>query len=337
LRGHGFGGKLSHRGLLQRYNRDGVPDDEDTDDDNDGIPDAPIIDQEQPQIDITLNPIAVGGLSEQKIAQTVTVLNPGTLIGVNLPIACNTDLLVEIQGVTAGQPNGITLTQEVIPSASLPPPVLGKMRGIIFSSPIEFAAGEQFAIVLAVSSSVPTVDESCGIAPSSEEAEYPGGGAFFDSRPNRVGVWVPFGNSGTDDIPFQTIMLSNVDNCPLTPNPEQEDVDGDGQGDVCDDDNDNDGIADTIDTDDDNDGMPDAFERANGLDPLNPADANGDLDADGLTNAEEFGLGTGVRDPDTDNDGVTDGDEVAAGTDPTVHANAPAVIEAIKAILLGSD
>jgi subtilisin family serine protease len=244
--------------------RDGVPDDEDTDDDNDGIPDAPIIDQEQPQIDITLNPIAVGGLSEQKIAQTVTVLNPGTLIGVNLPIACNTDLLVEIQGVTAGQPNGITLTQEVIPSASLPPPVLGKMRGIIFSSPIEFAAGEQFAIVLAVSSSVPTVDESCGIAPSSEEAEYPGGGAFFDSRPNRVGVWVPFGNFGTDDIPFQTIMLSNVDNCPLTPNPEQEDVDGDGQGDVCDDDNDNDGIADTIDTDDDNDGMPDAFERANG-------------------------------------------------------------------------
>jgi hypothetical protein len=56
-----------------------------------------------------------------------------------------------------------------------------------------------------------------------------------------------------------------------------------------------------------------------------------------LTNAEEFGLGTGVRDPDTDNDGVTDGDEVAAGTDPTVHANAPAVIEAIKAILLSDD
>ena len=59
-------------------------------------------------------------------------------------------------------------------------------------------------------------------------------------------------------------------------------------------DTDDDGIADVLDPDDDNDGMPDWWENANGLNPLNPADANGDPDGDGLTNLEEFLLG---RDP----------------------------------------
>jgi hypothetical protein len=315
--------------------RDGVPDTEDTDDDNDGIPDAPVIDQEQPQLDLTVGAFVIGGNSEQKMAQTVTILTPGTLIGVNLPIACgDIDLLVRIQGVAADRPDGITRTQEIVPGENLPSPIADRMRSIIFSSPIELALGERIAIVL---SAGPPADQNCGITQSPEGAEYAGGSGFFDSRPNPVGVWVPLGDFGPDDVPFQTVMLSDVDNCPLTPNPNQEDIDGDGQGDVCDDDNDNDGITDNIDTDDDNDGMPDRFERANRLDPLNPSDANGDADADGLTNVEEFRLGTGVRDPDTDNDGVTDGDEVAAGTDPTVHVNAPAAIEAIKAILLGGD
>lgn len=42
----------------------------------------------------------------------------------------------------------------------------------------------------------------------------------------------------------------------------------------------------------DKDGMPDAWERANGLDPNNSADAAGDADGDGYTNIEEFLNGT---------------------------------------------
>ncbi len=70
---------------------------------------------------------------------------------------------------------------------------------------------------------------------------------------------------------------------------------------------DNDGIPDEIDTDDDNDGMPDAFEELYGLNPLDASDASVDLDSDGLTNLEEYQLGTDPTDNDTDNDGILDG------------------------------
>ncbi|YCM42755.1 LamG-like jellyroll fold domain-containing protein [Verrucomicrobiaceae bacterium 227] len=80
-------------------------------------------------------------------------------------------------------------------------------------------------------------------------------------------------------------------------------------------------------TDNDNDGLTNEYEEMfpGFLDP-NVADADQDVDTtdggigsvaqpDGLTNAEEFALGTDPSDADSDDDGILDGEEVIAGLD----------------------
>jgi len=63
--------------------------------------------------------------------------------------------------------------------------------------------------------------------------------------------------------------------------------------------------------DSDSDGIPDDWEIAHGLNPHDPSDALLDLDHDGLTNLQEYRLGTDLRVADTDSDGIPDGDEVS--------------------------
>ncbi|MHC4693630.1 MAG: fibronectin type III domain-containing protein, partial [Planctomycetota bacterium] len=70
--------------------------------------------------------------------------------------------------------------------------------------------------------------------------------------------------------------------------------------------------------DTDGDGLPDAYELLHTSPPsptaLNPGD---DLEPDGLTNMEEYQLGTNPNNPDTDGDTLLDGDEIAgAGLRP---------------------
>lgn len=60
-------------------------------------------------------------------------------------------------------------------------------------------------------------------------------------------------------------------------------------------DTDKDGIGNNADRDDDGDRMPDSFEILYQLKPLDPSDATGDLDNDGLTNLAEFTLGRNPR------------------------------------------
>jgi len=82
-------------------------------------------------------------------------------------------------------------------------------------------------------------------------------------------------------------------------------------------------IVDEVDTDED--GIPDWYELANGLN-VNVDDADDDNDAgegpDGLTNLQEFQLGTDPQNPDSDEDGLLDGAEVN-GTDNPYASDEP--------------
>lgn len=77
-------------------------------------------------------------------------------------------------------------------------------------------------------------------------------------------------------------------------------------------------VAISLEGDSDSDGMPDWWERHYGLAANNASDAASDLDSDGLTNLEEFNLGTYADKADSDGDSLTDAEEVNTYlTDPS--------------------
>ncbi|HMP97404.1 MAG TPA: thrombospondin type 3 repeat-containing protein [Kiritimatiellia bacterium] len=108
-------------------------------------------------------------------------------------------------------------------------------------------------------------------------------------------------DSDADGIP------NIIDNCPFDFNPDQQDTNGDGIGDVCDPcgdipfdpndagDLDGDGIPDYCDPDIDGDGLPNDWEILYGFDPRSPTiigESMDDPDNDGYTNLEEYIAGT---------------------------------------------
>jgi len=103
------------------------------------------------------------------------------------------------------------------------------------------------------------------------------------------------------------------------------------------DDSDGDGIKDGVDpepidansTDYDNDGMTNNFENLYGLNQYDASDADLDSDLDGLSNLQEFDVGTNPNNADTDGDGIIDGED-SAPIDDTVGDNQVAVFAAIS-------
>ena len=98
------------------------------------------------------------------------------------------------------------------------------------------------------------------------------------------------GISNLEEFEWWSVFTTN--NCAMSgPNPTMKDTDGDG--------------------------IPDGWEVINGLNPTDNTDAAGDADSDGLTNLQEYQLGTDPQNPDSDSDGIPDGTEFANGTDPS--------------------
>ncbi len=81
-------------------------------------------------------------------AQVVTAGISGQLTGVRLPVACESGALVlEIQGVTGSEPNGVVSASVTIPAANLP--TIGPtFRTLTFTTPAFVVAGGRFAIAV---------------------------------------------------------------------------------------------------------------------------------------------------------------------------------------------
>ena len=168
-------------------------------------PPVSVIDQTQPVVDLTVGGLAIGGGSDQMLAQTVTAGLSGSLQGLFLPVSCvdGAVLDVEIQGVTGdGEPDGTVLRRR-----SFRPWRLGSQPfGTFVYLPLPrvvLSAGDLYAIVL---KKHPGTSGNCAIAQSPLGSTYDGGEGFFDARPNPPG-WLRF--SETDlrhDLPFMAVL-----------------------------------------------------------------------------------------------------------------------------------
>jgi hypothetical protein len=166
----------------------------------------PVIDQEQVLLGNTF--LAVGGGSEEKLAQAFTAGRSGYLTDVTLPIGCTAGAIlnVTIQEVTAAGPTGVILASESVPGVNLPPPA-GNWRIIEFCDPARVVGKRQYALTLQVAN--PATD-SCGVEVGPAGDTYTPGLAYFDARPNPPGWLAMLPES---DLAFQTYLDSSKKVC----------------------------------------------------------------------------------------------------------------------------
>ena len=144
---------------------------------------------------------------------------------------------------------------------------------------------------------------------------------YVDAGMNRVMRLDPYPDSDSDGV------RDSADNCPNTPNPTQDNHDGDSQGNLCDSDDDNDGLTDDVDdclygltgwtssssTDYDNDGCrdntaEDTDDDNDGIEDMDDICTKGALDwqSDAANDYDSDGCRDDLEDYDDDNDAICD-------------------------------
>jgi hypothetical protein len=148
--------------------------------------------------------IAVGGGSLQSLAQTMTIEQPGHVMGVFLPVICGTGMVsVELRDVAPGDLPG----SRVFDAAVVPASDIG-YHNLHFTY-IEFQGqrkvkakpGTKLAVV------VSNPGGSCAMNAAPVAVDYRGGRGSFEALPNPPG-FVHFGDfpDTPDDLPFQLVL-----------------------------------------------------------------------------------------------------------------------------------
>ena len=162
---------------------------------------APMIDQEQVNV-ATSSTLAIGGKSEQKLAQVFTAGVTGKLTHVTVPVSCDpaATLSVRVEKAVGGAPGGTVLATEVLGGSLfptiVPSPAVG-FRIVEFTSPPDVFTGTEYALVLEAGS------DSCGLYVGPAGDTYTAGVAYFDARPNPPG-WLAM--IPVLDLAFQTFV-----------------------------------------------------------------------------------------------------------------------------------
>ncbi len=298
---------------------DGLGDVCDTDIDGDGIFNAATVDQS-----FAFDPpsLANSGFSfgvnegSSRLVQTFTAGFDGDMEAALLPVSCSAgDVQVALRETgSQGRPSSTDLDSV---SRVLAASVSGFQEfdfNVSDDDDIALQSGQQYALVVYSSG-------SCfWRSVLSSSLEYDGGVAYFSN--NGVNFF-EFSSSQPQDQPFAIrVRPTDIDNCPLAPNPDQLDGDDNGIGDACQtggsdidgdrvpdgsdncpmvanadqSNNDGDPQGDACDSDDDNDTINDGVDNC----PLDENTNQNDSDGDGLGDAcdAEFN--------DQDNDTVAD-------------------------------
>lgn len=159
-----------------------------------------ILDPIQPAIVSSAPTHAIGGSSEQKLAQTFTINYDGSLTGVFLPLDCSSgELSVEIRNVDGSLPGTTVISSESFPADSI---VTDVTVFKLFSLPAStVSSGDQFTLVLSNETG------TCGMSSGPIGDPYTDGEGFYDARPNAPG-WVRFSDfdSTAGDLSFQILL-----------------------------------------------------------------------------------------------------------------------------------
>jgi hypothetical protein len=166
-----------------------------------------VLDQQQPIINTTAGIVLAigGGVEQQRLAQVVTAGITGKLTRVALAGGCSVGsrLVVTIQGTAFGKPNNVALASATFSGVTGP---AGTFNVLTLPTPVQFNAGDSFAIVF----STPSPADSCATWPGPAGNPYAGGDGYVNSLADPSGSWGVLsynpGIAAGADLPFQTYV-----------------------------------------------------------------------------------------------------------------------------------